>query len=613
VLFNRQMADDLKKQKDKKKSEEKIEEDEEDEEAVEEVVGSKTIVIHPGSKNLRIGLASHAFPKTVPNVVAHRQPPATENGHYNGINMENGEDDKEQTFITAYNTVYKDFRERMRFYKRRIIPNSHELVMGFNGRQQPEAIADHNDPYRVEWTDVNETGAAPAYFTGTKALNIPPDSNPSYTLRWPIRHGVFNEQDYGSPQDVLGDIAIILVEALEQKLRINVSQYSGYNVVLIIPDLYDKVYVNSMIQLILNMGFANVCIQQEAIAATFGAGISTACIIDVGAEKTSITCVEDGMCISDSRVNVQFGGDDVTRAFAKLLLRSNFPYSSMDINRTYDWQLAEELKRKFVTTNDADVTIQLYAFFQRAPGEPTRRYEFKTFDEVMVAPLGLFYPQLFDIGGKLSSRYRLFSRSEDIYDGKHNDPMSDAQINIAKGTLAVWDSSYMKEINLTSTNATPGSSMPGTPVPEPKPAPSISAQVAQSQAAESIDPRQTPCIGLDHAIIECIEQATKHATTSAQAFYESLMIVGGGASKFSGFNTLLTDRIAMWRDNADYLASQGDIAIMPVPREIDPEVITWKGGSVYAKLKIVNEMWISAKDWDLLGSRALQYKALFMY
>ena len=34
--------------------------------------GSKVIVIHPGSQNLRIGLASDALPKTVPMVIARK-------------------------------------------------------------------------------------------------------------------------------------------------------------------------------------------------------------------------------------------------------------------------------------------------------------------------------------------------------------------------------------------------------------------------------------------------------------------------------------------------------------------------------------------------------------
>jgi actin-related protein 8 len=47
-----------------------------DEEEEEEppVVGSKTLVMHVGSQNLRIGLASDALPKTVPMVIARRAP-----------------------------------------------------------------------------------------------------------------------------------------------------------------------------------------------------------------------------------------------------------------------------------------------------------------------------------------------------------------------------------------------------------------------------------------------------------------------------------------------------------------------------------------------------------
>ena len=42
------------------------------EEATAEAIGSKVIVIHVGSQNLRIGLASDALPKTVPMVIARK-------------------------------------------------------------------------------------------------------------------------------------------------------------------------------------------------------------------------------------------------------------------------------------------------------------------------------------------------------------------------------------------------------------------------------------------------------------------------------------------------------------------------------------------------------------
>lgn len=46
------------------------------EEQEEATLGSKVIVIHPGSQNLRIGLANDALPKSLPNVIARISPKA---------------------------------------------------------------------------------------------------------------------------------------------------------------------------------------------------------------------------------------------------------------------------------------------------------------------------------------------------------------------------------------------------------------------------------------------------------------------------------------------------------------------------------------------------------
>ena len=54
-------------------AEPEADEDEEDaEETPAEAAGSKVIVIHMGSQNLRIGLSSDALPKTVPMVIARK-------------------------------------------------------------------------------------------------------------------------------------------------------------------------------------------------------------------------------------------------------------------------------------------------------------------------------------------------------------------------------------------------------------------------------------------------------------------------------------------------------------------------------------------------------------
>lgn len=616
ILFYREFNDEMKRQKElKKQKEEEAKakegiEEEVDAEEIPEAVGSKVVVIHPGSQNLRIGLATQVYPKSVPNVIAHR----IDDNFQASKPQESDEMDIEHDFESAHQTVQDDLNTRMKFYKRRILPNSHQTVSNYNNRVEFEEIPEHNDPYRVEWTEIDNKSPSP-YYTGLKATRIPPDSKPQYQLKWPIRYGMFNERDYETPQQILGDISLILMDALKENLSIDFKEYKDYNTILLIPDLYDKSYVSSMINLLLEMGFANVAILQEGMGATFGAGISTACIVDVGAEKCSVACVEEGMVIPDSRINLRFGGDDITSAFIKMLQNSQFPYAEVDLSKQYDWALANELKKKFCTCNDADITVQLYNFYQRQPDRLTRKYQFKTFDEPMLAPLGLFYPQLFDLQHKITTRYSLFPRSIDIYEQGNvpNDPISDAQINIFQGTLASEGKSYNKknkQEGQAAENKTGGENDNNDNNNQDE-----STVITQAQAYAEMNQKIVPSVGIEHAIIESVTQAALKSQGSKQnAFYENLMIVGGGAAKLSGFNNLLTDRLSMFLNNPDVVDKYtGDITVMPIPREMDPELITWKGGSVYSKLKIVNEVWISKREWEIFGSRCLQYKVLFMY
>lgn len=693
VMFYRDWNEEQKRQKDAKSD---VIEDEARDLELDFVPGSKTIVVHMGSQNLRVGKASDAYPKVSPNVIAHRRPFIAQSESGDSTNKDSAKDTLPQIppmdpefeemllnyntksdknvqkpdsylmfgkeFKEAHATACKDFRERMRFYKRRVVPSSHEIVVSFNQRaiHKPERIPDLNDPNRIEWAHP-ETEKWPLSYTGADAFKIVSElmtPNPKYPyyyqLKYPICHGGLNETDYETPQELLGDISYILVNAFEKDLHVTFKQYSEYNVVFIVPDIYTKSYVDSIVALTLQMGFSGVSIMQESMAATFGAGVSTACVIDIGAQTSTIACVEEGMIIPDSRVNLKFGGADISLALAKLLLMSSFPYPDLNLARAYDFNLIEELKQQHVTTNDADITVQLYSFIKRAPGKPAEKYQFKVFEEVMLAPLGLFYPEMFQQDIKqarwaqkqkkefkssfgdyedtfvsktttVPAKFSLFPKSFDIYDGTPNDPESASQYAIAREKPTVHN-------------------MPTIEPKETKDQENVEEKPVEPDLPD--DPLLYKLTGLDHAIIESIAQAglskmqtsgqlpgaaplpnSTPATTNGtlspakllsllaeaeKPFYGNLLIVGGGASKLPGFNTLLTDRLEMWLSYAGK-PMPSEISVMPAPREMDPQVLSWKGGGVYSKLKIASECWITAKDWDMLGNRALQYKCLFAY
>lgn len=289
-------------------------------------------------------------------------------------------------FAKDYNNMATEFKTFRRVNKRRVLPNSRELVWNWNSRNPPDVIPRHNDPIEIDWTDVSD---APDFVTGRKALRIPDESSPRYRLYRPWQCGQLNEKEYKNKNLLYIDLFTIIREAIIAEVgATRKKDWNQYSCVFIIPDLYEKTVVTQVLhELLMDFNFQRVCFMQESLAATFGAGYSSSCIVDVGAQKTSICCVEDGMCIEDSRVNLKYGGDDVTETFIKMMLFDKLNYNEMNLNRRHDYILAEELKQKFCTLSDDHISVQLYEFHVRAFGQNTRKYSFKTYDEVMLAPM----------------------------------------------------------------------------------------------------------------------------------------------------------------------------------------------------------------------------------
>lgn len=517
------------------------------------------------------------------------------------------------------------------------------MVINYNRRTPPETISEHNDPNRVEWTEIPDP--APEYITGQKALRIPDDSNPRYKLFWPIRHGWCNEKDYNSKRLLFLDISLILEDAIKTQLGLtSKKEWTQYSCVFVIPDLYEKSYVTQILEMLMKeFAFARVCFIQESLAATFGAGYTSACIVDIGAQKTSICCVEEGMCIENSRINLKYGGADVTETFIKMMLYDHFPYADINLLRRYDFLLAEELKKKVCTMNEANVSVQVFDFHLRASGQDTRKYTFKAYDEVLLAPMGYFQPSIFENSHKLEGRRKLMDRSYDIYDGQPNDPVSAAQSEIltaiappapASSQANGEAPSNVPDVQSTPSraqqhtavgrlqdlDATPRSSIAGSPAPEAVGTPQAGGAgtpvLGTQDQATSQPPRPPtveerddilPIFPLDNAILTSIVHAARGDDRKMRDFLGGIMVVGGG-SLISGFHSYLEERLQALRPGY-----AKEIMIGTPPRDLDPQVVMWKGASVFGKLTGTNDSWIGQLEYDRLGSRLLAYKCMWAY
>ncbi|KAI9060920.1 actin-like ATPase domain-containing protein [Trametes sanguinea] len=391
--------------------------------------GSKVVVIHPGSRFLRIGRASDVTPLTIPNVIARKHaPPVPAPVYVEGISRPREERKRSTPSVTApsadeyaVNVASDDpfdakvaaitvsLRDRMRFYKLRVTPNAASIATSFNEQFKPEIIPETNDPYSVDWIYSSDE----PYLTGESALRLANPEEMGYVVRWPIYGGNFNTRDYPSQQAVYNDLETIFRESLKLK-GVEPSAYKEYSVVLVIPDYYDRLYVEALVRILLvDMGFKQLCAQQESLAATYGAGISNACVVDMGAVKTSIACVDDGMVIADTRMVLSMGGNDITEFLCVLLEKIGFPYRDINLARSYDWNVMEDLKARICTLAEGDVALNLYDFYVRRPGKPTEKYGLRAYDEIILAPMCLFEPRVIEFEHKRAGM-RFLTRAPDI-------------------------------------------------------------------------------------------------------------------------------------------------------------------------------------------------------
>ena len=607
----------------------------------QDALGSKVIVIHPGSQNLRIGLASDALPKTTPMVIARRWKTSeseenggepspkrrrTDNGTLLNPEKMFGED-----FGNQYTKMCAELKIHMRANKRRVLPNSKELIVNYNKRAPPETISEHNDPLRIDWTEIpTNRGEAPDYFTGKEALRIPDNSKPRYRLFWPLQRGWYNENQYHEKKDLFNDITTIIEEAIKSQLNLRrKKEWIQYGCVFVVPDLYERRYIAQCLEMLMrDLGFGKVCFIQESLAATFGAGYSVSCIVDVGAQKTSICCVEEGMCIENSRINLKYGGDDVTQTFIKMMLYDYFPYDEINLNRRHDFLLAEELKIKFCTMNESEISPQLFEFHLRASGQDTYKYTFKTYDEVLLAPQGYFQPSIFENSEKLKGRRRLLDRSYDIYEGGPNDPVSSAQsavISLISPFIPVNGESNSEANNgqtthsqikigsslhqkLSESERLPTSAL-GSPAPDDDDAmaaPAGENNTTTNILATSARDDVLPVISLDTAILTSITHGARGDDRKIKDFLMSIMVIGGGA-QIPGFNNFLEEKLKELRPGIK------EITIGIPPRELDPQGVIWKGGNVFGKLRGTNDSWIGRMEYDRLGARVLAYKCMWAW
>jgi len=95
-------------------------------------------------------------------------------------------------------------------------------------------------------------------------------------------------------------------------MNISLSSLRKFNVVIAVPDTFHRQHTIALVDLFLkNLKFHAIYIHLESVLAAYGAGQNLCCVVDIGADKLSVCCVEDGSIIKNTLFRKNFGSRDI--------------------------------------------------------------------------------------------------------------------------------------------------------------------------------------------------------------------------------------------------------------------------------------------------------------
>ncbi|RDX94790.1 Actin-related protein 9, partial [Mucuna pruriens] len=421
--------------------------------------GSNLVVINPGSANIRIGLASQDTPFNVPHCIAR---------HTKQVPKRNVVDQMLNSQVTTAQHM-----EREKAYD--VIPfldeeapnNSFPRKMGRVDGHNPHIIrkdlpftwtnvyeeatnssvsletsskdetGESLDP--KEGTDSKELNASERKFRevicGEEALRISPTE--PYCLCRPIRRGHLNISQHYSMQQVLDDLRTIWDWILIEKLHIPRNERNMYSAVLVMPETFDNREIKEILSLVLQeLCFGSAVVHQEGLAAVFGNGLSTACVVNIGAQMTSLICIEDGGSLPSTGKTLPFGGEDISRGLLWTQRHhQTWPQIRTDVlTKPIDLLMLNQLKETYceIKEGELDAVAVVHSYEDKVPAGSHKT----RLTALNVPPMGLFYPTL--LVPDVFHDYE--DMLEDTWDFSRRSDMSDTFYPNVNGGLPMWDS-----------------------------------------------------------------------------------------------------------------------------------------------------------------------------
>ncbi|KAL4567413.1 hypothetical protein LXL04_022997 [Taraxacum kok-saghyz] len=554
--------------------------------------GSNLVVINTGSGNVRIGLAHQDAPFSIPHCIARRT---------TGANQSPRRNVQDQMLNSQVTTAQHAEREKaydiiasllkIPFLDEEVVNNSYQRKTG-----RVDVLSQQNSKKEspLMWTDVVHKITDPPlpsegsseksevleggdveklessecryreFVCGEEAMRISPTE--PYCLRRPIRRGHLNISQHYSMQQVLEDIEAIWDWILIEKLHIPHSERNMYSALIVVPETFDDREIKEILSIVLrDLRFSSAVVHQEGLAAVFGNGLSTACVVNIGAQVTSIICVEDGVALPHTQITLRFGGEDISRCVLwSQRHHQTWPSIGTDaLAKPIDLLMLNRLKESYCQIYEGEVEA-VGVVHSYEDGLPPGSHKTRL-TALNVAPMGLFYPTLLvpdvypppprtwfkDYEGMLEDTWHIdFPRRPDVSDGLY--PGVNNNNNNNNNPLQMWDNN-------------------------------------NNYPYSSNHHKKQDNIGLADAISKSI-LSTGRIDLQRKLFCSMQLI--GGVALTTGLISAVEERVLHAIPSNEAIDT-----VEVLQSRTNPSFVAWRGGAILGVIDYIRDAWIHREDW----------------
>ncbi|CAL8070922.1 unnamed protein product [Calicophoron daubneyi] len=618
-------------------------------------LAESTIIIEPGSYYLRIGRASETSPKKLPHCIARlvKNPDHGGSGVFQ-VNTSGGIDrttdhvtGKEETWKQVNDTVAGLFEQtkHLRDFEDQISICCEE--------------PNDSDPNATHlFTETSKTYPDQDYLVFTEALAVA--NNPAYYFSWPLSNGFFRPGV--NPSILLQDLEDIWLCGLEKHVGASKANLPSYRAILVIGDVYKRNEIRFLTDLLLTrLRFGRVFVHQAGVCSTYGVGLPTACVVNVGDQKTSVCCVEDGVAHPDTRVSVSVGRNDVLRLFQRLLssakveqefttpesqIREDCRSADLEYMRTY-LQNAEEASSELLSR------LAAVEHSESADDEPScwvaaplvlgrNKKHVVTVRTHVLTVLSANLMPFFHIPSKANKQKSPFNfQQSSLHSSQPDDPFDDLYVSMttrerrrrhAGQNAAAGDQNGPDGADPVDTERAEVEGNEG---------PSNTSVIPQQQEEEKRFDSLADAVWW--SICQCAKLITCQAFTeivnpSASApavtvpitnaaaeemrrrLLSCILLIGGGANGVGGEclqKWLGTQLTKLAKESVVSSGSQAGKSDTPPLAEVisqpDHPDLAWFGARLLLTTESISDLWITPTEWRRFGSRALREKAPFIW